>query len=71
MGEVKLNFEYDEITDCLTIEGQKYSGHIFRSFSCFPRGQLFMFIENKSGVVTVKTVRNEVDFVLEKQPSAE
>jgi hypothetical protein len=63
---MKLEFSYEETIDCLTIEGVRYSGHLFRNFRTFPRGQLFMFIDNKDGVVTVRNVRKEEDLILEK-----
>ena len=59
-----LNFDYDELTDILTIEGVRYSGQIFRSFGVFPRGELFMFLDRRDGVVEVRRVRSEQDLII-------
>lgn len=32
-GPYRLNFEYDEVTDILTIEGVEYDGELFRAFA--------------------------------------
>ncbi len=46
---MKLQFEYDETKDVLTIEGIQYSGELFRDWSAngMPVGQVFS-IEKRS-----------------------
>lgn len=57
-----LNFSYDAESDCLTIEGLKYSGEIFRKLGgAFQIGIPFILLNRKDGVVTVKAIRFEED----------
>jgi hypothetical protein len=47
----KLNFSYDTERDVLTIEGQQYSGELFRAWAegGLPTDQLFRFIRKEDG----------------------
>lgn len=48
-----LKFHYDERTDTMEIEGQKYSGHFFRELGeeGLPLGSLFRIVSRDYGVI--------------------
>jgi len=51
----KLKFSYDEPNDVIIIEGTKYAGDFFRSFSSLPMGS-WLKIESRDGdTVTLMT----------------
>lgn len=49
---------YDPLTNIYTINGVRYSGYIFSSLGFMKYNQLFMLIERKDGVITIKEIRN-------------
>jgi hypothetical protein len=52
-----LNFEYDPDRDVLTIEGIKYSGHLFRGFGLeTPVGQPVEIVRREDGNVVLRAV---------------
>ena len=55
----KLNFEYDEQSDVITIEGQKYAGNFFRAMdplglAC---GELFCILKRRDGVHSIRRLK--------------
>jgi hypothetical protein len=52
MAPATLNVMYDPNTDILTIEGMRYAGDIFRSFSMLSVGRVLK-IEDRSGDGTI------------------
>lgn len=56
-----LEYDYDVATDILTVEGQQYSGALFRSWAVdgFPDGQHFSFHRANDEAFTVATTNCE------------
>lgn len=48
-----LNFEYDEMTDVIIIEGVKYSGQLFRELGILPTGFAFEILERHDGIIVL------------------
>lgn len=57
-----LDFEYDEIDDCLSIEGMKYSGELFRQWSKdgMPLQGIFRIVGRDDGVFTVDDLTDQL-----------
>jgi hypothetical protein len=54
----RLQFDYDEESDVITIEGRRYSGELFRSLSgeLLAPGDVFQLLESDGSTVKCKTV---------------
>lgn len=50
-----LDFSYDQISDCLTIEGIRYSGNLFREWGkTAPLDTLFEIVSRENGCLTMR-----------------
>jgi hypothetical protein len=54
---MKLNFEYNPITDEITIEGNRFSGDFFRWFNVSKPGQVFRLVTVERGNITIEALR--------------
>lgn len=64
---MKLDFEYDERSDTLKIEGIRYAGDVFREFGKYLAiGEVFVLLKREDGELTIRKVRFEKD--LEVKP---
>jgi hypothetical protein len=52
-----MKIEYDTDTDVLTIEGERYSGAMFRHLPFLPIGSLFEVVKGKSGELCLRVLR--------------
>lgn len=49
-----LAVSFDPDTDCLTVEGVKYSGDLFRGLALWPVDQRLRIVKREDGVVTLE-----------------
>lgn len=62
----KLQFDYDESSDVMTIEGIKYSGELFRqwgSFNGIPSGTKFQIIRDADTCFSLILLQNLGDTI--------
>ncbi len=59
---MKLQFEYDEEKDVMTIEGMKYSGDFFRIFLSegLDIGESFVLAKQEDGIITFERKRDDL-----------
>jgi hypothetical protein len=56
-----LKVDYDQHTDVLTVDGVRYSGHIFRTLALCAPGTWLRFEDRRDGVVSVFTPGPEME----------
>lgn len=56
--KLPLDFLYDKDADVLTVNGQAYSGQLFRAFAKggMPSGSLFEFFRHPNGMFSVRVI---------------
>ena len=53
--DAPLQVEYDQHNDVLTVDGVRYSGHIFRTLALCEPGTWLRFEDRRDGVVSLFT----------------
>ena len=59
--DAPLQVEYDQRDDVLTVDGVRYSGHIFRTLALCEPGTWLRFEDRRDGVVSVFTLGPELE----------
>lgn len=59
--DAALSVEYDQRRDVLTVDGVRYSGHLFRTLALCEPGTWLRFEDRRDGVITVFTPGSDME----------
>ncbi len=59
--DAALSVEYDQRRDVLTVDGVRYSGHLFRTLALCEPGTWLRFEDRRDGVITVFTTGADME----------